>query len=217
MTQYPLSVLHIWSLAGGIMQVNNPPKGERVADYRTIDWKGTRLTARPAGWRRWIPYLRRWPFFTGCEPYFIVKVEATTPERRETPGRLTIHVPHPAGGGTEESEEFKSLQRPVTVKVKAPWLYKTGACSVDFDLRLVRGSGQSPDRKADVIANFDVKSSDTLFLILVGLTVTAIISLMTAVVGPVIVDKLLDDSPQPVIVVTETPPASQSGTDRNEP
>ena len=53
-------------------------------------------------------------------------------------------------------------------------------------------------------ATFDVKSSDTLWLLIFGILASAILGLSASVLGGWIVGQMLsDESPQPVIIVED--------------
>lgn len=160
-----------------------------------------------------------WSFFTGSKPRVQVTLKNTVEqERRLVLNNLRFNTPAGADRRQHVELSFQPLGER-TLLLEAEWLASTGTHGFGATLDYLQVHND-----VDFVA-FDMKSTDTLFLVLVALVGSAIITISGSVGGGLLVGHILkDDSPTSVIVVEPvsiaTPdigPASQSEIDNNEP
>ena len=176
-----------------------------MPDYNDFEWEGLKIRPRPTGWRN-TPVLgkvlRKWPYFTGSRPKFVVSITPKSKQHLWQDLTLIYELRAQAEG---EGFVKKSLFRPGKVELRVPWLSTTG--SYQFRATFEVGSAQITAESG--LINFDVKSSDTLVLFLAGIITSAVLALSASICGGIIVGNFLDsDDPQPVIIVNGEPPAS---------
>ena len=204
------------------MHAHNLPARKVLADYNTVEWNGIRVRVRPTGFREWkIPIvgrvLRKWPFFTGAQPWFEVEAKYMRGDWQNGQGSVTSEFYDADGGGYQlGSEQFSSLLTPLHSKVQTGWLTNPGQHKLKVKLQAMSESSANMNMTEDLVI-FDVKSSDTLFLLIAGIAASAIVAAASSVCGGIVVGKFLeDDSPQRVVIVDEMSPASQSKRDGSE-
>ena len=184
-----------------------------MADYADFELNGMRIRTRPTGWRRWVPLMRKWPYFTGSQPRFTVMVEAAK-EDASLASNLQVRLEtsyilpdkHTRESGSTQFEDLKSQRQ---LSLETPWLTQTGQ-------HLYRTSIIFSDRKEGVtnpvgLVVFDVKSSDSLILVLAAIVASGIVTAMVTVGGGLLVGNALkEDFPDPVVVVEATKTALPS-------
>ena len=198
--------------------------------YDTFEWKGVEISAWALGWRSWIPgfgwLLKRWPYFSGSKPSFCIQVRPKDPETQEDTLELGWFY---AGPGTMGNPKRYTLWSSLKKTEKLPIhlqrimgsgeggtirLYKVSLYGADGVIKETTDRNDFYD-----LAEFEVKSSDTLFLMMLTLFMSAIIGGAAALGGAALGGWLTQpDDPLPVVIIQESPtPASQSGISSNVP
>ncbi len=192
-----------------------------MADYLDTEWNSIRIKARPVGIRgalgalpRIGGWLCRTPYMTGDHKVFKVKIWATDKALRGTTARLTHQFAdsdHATPGGSKGTAEVVLARRAHTIRITTPWIEKTGQHQVIGVLALA-GVAENP-WKTRPLVNFDVKSSDSVYLLVAGLIASLAIGLAGAGIGAWLGSRLGQSSEPVRVIVVDEQPASQSGID----
>lgn len=188
-----------------------------MADYRDFTYGDVRFISGPVGWRDWfrpIPLigkrLRRWPFFSGNKKAFYIKVrlakgsgarkvslrgELIGPDQRPMRGYLDGDY-GPSYGGIPSNVDI-----PHTYRIHTPWLGGVGQHRFDASISIdEQGLG------SETFVNFDLKSSDTLFLAILAIIVSVLIGILSPIFGAWLGKAAFtQNSPNPVVVIVATP------------
>ena len=197
-----------------------------MPDYATIDWEDVRFTAHPLGWRgflRVVPvlgsFLMRAPMFSGTRHVFCVHAKAIKPNRRNDSIEINWFFTGPSQGvGTTHMKIVKPLSKTIRFHAPTAMMMTFGEGSIRL-----RGASLSTGKKMEGteeyrdLGGFDVKSSDSLMLLVYGIILTALVGALAAVGGAWAGTRIFQsDEPIRVVVVEEslTPPSAP--TDRSQ-
>ena len=206
------------------MGSNIRPRGGPVADYNEADWERVKFSIRPTGWRGRLPVLwrgtRRLPFLVGSHHGFNVTM---TIDEDWLKGQTLVVSPYGRrhGGHRETLGQEVRLTSSATIPLQTPWMDDQGQYVLGANLT-VEASGRKARAEDRSLVTMDLKSSDTVILLILGIA----LSVMLAALSGWVVSQLDEPFtlPSPLVVVQATPileaepqPASQSETDNNEP
>ena len=195
---------------------SDAPRGRLMPNWNDQEWGPTRITIRPHGWRN-MPVagklLRKWPYFTGSQPVINIAMRPKLKHSAWDP--VTVSYSLEVTGRTID-HGTQTLMEPGKVEVPVPWLVDVGP----HQLLVSMGRRRDTDKLSDVLATFDVKSSDTLALLVMAIVGSLIIGLMASAFGAWLAPTFFQSQdPVRVIVVDEirTPtPASPPETGSDE-
>ena len=185
-----------------------------MPDYATIHWDKVKITAHPLGWRG-LPILRavlaKVPLFSGSLQKFCVHMTTRDKELRgESVAVRWYYLGPSVGSGPDDKFHIGELKRGVihsTSKFCVETNRMMGSGPGTIVLHTV-GIGGRPEMERTDFIGFDVKSSDTLMLIIFGLLGSLIIAAGAAWFGASQGRTISGVSdPIPVVVVEE--PATQ--------
>lgn len=194
-------------------------RGAFMADYRNFTYGGVTFVSGPAGWRDWCKYLpligqrlRRWPFFSGSRKKFYIRATLPKGSTVKKIGLLGDWIgPFQETIDTYDSRPEMTSQTmqgdppyfdlPTTFWPNTPWLGGVGQHR--FDATFIC-DGRVMGRETFV--NFDLKSSDTLFLAILAIVVTIFIGIWGPFFGAWLGKTVFrQDFPNPIVVVIATP------------
>lgn len=166
-----------------------------MADYNNFENDDFKVTVRPFGKRHWISWfpvlgklLFNAPFFSGGHKAFEIKIK---PRNKKYEGQ-SLFLNGSWHGPTRGDEDViirdvlnRSIgiihdRKKLAIRIETPWLGGTGHHRFDGEILMDPDRHLRPPRKVitgwQTWVNFDLKSSDTLLLLIFGIAASAIIT-----------------------------------------
>ena len=160
--------------------------GELMPDYNDFDWEGMRIRIKPVGWRGWrilAPVkAKKWPYFSGTRPKFTLSLTPMSKRRQWRKVTLDYALYGPDTNTVDYPMEAArhTWDKPGSIHLDVPWLSATGPYQFRGKFDLVTANSQTNDGG---LVNFDVKSCDTLTLLIFGIAMSSIITIAASVGG----------------------------------
>ena len=197
-------------------------KGGLMPTYNDdFEWEGVIISGKPAGIQS-LPglgrVLRMWPLFTGSRRPFSIHIRAKDKKRRKNTVTLSWFIGGPGGGNAASAvSESHCLEKVVKIRAQPKTMMAMDEGQLRlWKLRLDTGEAWGDETYEDLI-EYDVKSLDSLMLLVFGIILSVVLG-ASAALGGTWAGSRFFQSPIPVVIVEETPlPASQSETGSNEP
>lgn len=195
---------------------------ELMPDYAPINWDGIKITAHPLGWRG-LPILRiilaKVPLFSGSLQVFCVHMTTRDKMRRGDGVRVNWFYNGPSIGVGPDSQSFVGELKPRVMtnstkfKVATKRMMASGEGTIVLQMVQI---GDGPQMGRTEIIGFDVKSSDTLMLIIFGLLGSLLIAAGAAWFGASQGRTIAGvTNPIPVVIVEEPPTLPSAPTGGN--